>query len=417
LRIEGTKCQHVETRNTVSIRRSYASNMYQNRNEAKIQKNVRLKNTLFSNINYQILDQDNHIENIVLTNKMAENDVNNSSSLDDERMESYEQQNVDETSSEDSGTNEIPGNRNSRNQNNSTQNRQSTYLDERITVPETEGDGFSFRKLWAFTGPGFLMSIAYLDPGNIESDLQSGATAQYKLLWVLMWATFLGLLMQRLAARLGVVTGQHLAEVCHRRYKKVPRILLWLMIEIAIIGSDMQEVIGTALAIYLLSNKVIPLWGGVLITIADTFTFLGLDKYGLRKLELFFCILISVMAFSFGYEYVVVSPDQAEVVKGIVVPWCSNCGNKEVLQAVGVIGAVIMPHNLYLHSALVKSRDIDRTNKRSVKEANFYYFIESAIALFVSLLINVFVVSVFAAGLYGKTNDDVYNICEKANNR
>ena len=301
--------------------------------------------------------------------------------------------------------------------NSSNRIQQSTYMDERIIVPDMEGDGFSFRKLWAFTGPGFLMSIAYLDPGNIESDLQSGATADYKLLWVLMWATILGLLMQRLAARLGVVTGQHLAEVCYRQYRKTPRILLWLMIEIAIIGSDMQEVIGTALAIYLLSNKTIPLWGGVLITIVDTFTFLGLDKYGLRKLELFFCILISVMAFSFGYEYVVVAPDQGEVIKGIVVPWCSNCGNKEVLQAVGVIGAVIMPHNLYLHSALVKSRDVDRNDKRRVKEANMYYFIESTVALFVSLIINVFVVAVFAAGLYGKTNDDVYNICAKANNR
>lgn len=139
--------------------------------------------------------------------------------------------------------------------------------------------GFSWRKLWAFTGPGFLMSIAYLDPGNIESDLQSGAAAKYKILWVLLWATVLGLLMQRLAARyiyiflyksgfyfiinvfvfffrLGVVTGLHLAELCYRQYKKVPRFILWIMIEIAIIGSDMQEVIGTAIAIYLLSNKV-----------------------------------------------------------------------------------------------------------------------------------------------------------------
>lgn len=158
--------------------------------------------------------------------------------------------------------------------------------------------GFSFRKLWAFTGPGFLMSIAYLDPGNIESDLQSGVVAKYKvcpagtkaktakaaaisfiyftiksllaffffiiflvdflrfqLLWVLLSATVLGLVMQRLSARLGVVTGLHLAEMCYRQYKKVPRFILWIMIEIAIIGSDMQEVIGTAIALYLLSNK------------------------------------------------------------------------------------------------------------------------------------------------------------------
>lgn len=105
--------------------------------------------------------------------------------------------------------------------------------------------GFSFSKLLAYTGPGFLMSIAYLDPGNIESDLQSGFAAKYQLLWVLMWATILGLVMQRLAMRIGIVTGLHLAEMCYRQYKKVPRLILWIMIEIAIIGSDMQEVIGT----------------------------------------------------------------------------------------------------------------------------------------------------------------------------
>lgn len=112
----------------------------------------------------------------------------------------------------------------------------------------------------------------------------------------LLWATMLGLLVQRLALRLGVVTGLHLAELCHRRYKKFPRIMLWIMVEIAIIGSDMQEVIGTAIAFYILTNKAIPLWAGVLITVLDTFTFLGLDKYGLRKLELFFGILISELS-------------------------------------------------------------------------------------------------------------------------
>ena len=156
--------------------------------------------------------------------------------------------------------------------------------------------------LWAFTGPGFLMSIAYLDPGNIESDLQSGVLGKYRLLWVLLASTVLGLVMQRLAARLGVVTGLHLAEMCYRQYKKLPRIILWVMVEVAIIGSDMQEVIGTAIAIFLLSNKVIPLWAGTLITIIDTFSFLLLDKYGLRKLEFFFGLLIAIMAFTFGYE-------------------------------------------------------------------------------------------------------------------
>ncbi|XP_041097649.1 natural resistance-associated macrophage protein 2 isoform X2 [Polyodon spathula] len=287
----------------------------------------------------------------------------------------------------------------------------STYFEEKVPIPQDTKPGFSFRKLWAFTGPGFLMSIAYLDPGNIESDLQSGAKAGFKLLWVLMSATILGLLLQRLAARLGVVTGMHLAEVCHRQYPAVPRIVLWLMVELAIIGSDMQEVIGCAIAFNLLSAGRIPLWGGVLITIVDTFVFLFLDKYGLRKLEAFFGFLITIMAITFGYEYVTVKPDQGELLKGMFFPYCQGCGTPQLEQAVGIVGAVIMPHNIYLHSALVKSRQIDRSNKSEVKEANKYYFIESCVALFVSFLINVFVVAVFAEAFYGRTNEEVHDVC------
>ncbi|VDP73202.1 unnamed protein product [Echinostoma caproni] len=270
--------------------------------------------------------------------------------------------------------------------------------------------GFSFRKLWAFTGPGFLMSIAYLDPGNIESDLQSGAIAKFQLLWLLLAATLMGLFMQRLAARLGVVTGKHLAEMCYDEYPKPARILLWIMVEVAIIGSDMQEVIGTAIAINLLSAGYVPLWAGALITIADTFTFLFLDKYGLRKLELFFGLLITTMALTFGYEYVVVKPSQLEVLRGMFVPSCHNCGWPELQQAVGIVGAVVMPHNFYLHSALVNSREIDRTHRHKIREANMYFFIESAIALLVSLIINVFVVSVFGAGFYGKNTTEVVRL-------
>ncbi|XP_047642572.1 natural resistance-associated macrophage protein 2 isoform X3 [Phacochoerus africanus] len=290
----------------------------------------------------------------------------------------------------------------------------TTYFDEKIAIPEEEHSCFSFRKLWAFTGPGFLMSIAYLDPGNIESDLQSGAVAGFKLLWILLLATIVGLLLQRLAARLGVVTGLHLAEVCHRQYPKVPRIILWLMVELAIIGSDMQEVIGSAIAINLLSVGRIPLWGGVLITIADTFVFLFLDKYGLRKLEAFFGFLITIMALTFGYEYVTVKPSQSQVLKGMFLPSCSGCRTPQIEQAVGIVGAVIMPHNMYLHSALVKSRQVNRANKEEVREANKYFFIESCIALFVSFIINVFVVSVFAEAFFEKTNQQVVEVCRNS---
>ncbi|XP_066855560.1 natural resistance-associated macrophage protein 1 isoform X2 [Anser cygnoides] len=282
-----------------------------------------------------------------------------------------------------------------------------TYLDELIGIPKGSGPGFSLRKLWAFTGPGFLMSIAYLDPGNVESDLQCGAVAGFKLLWVLLWATVLGLLCQRLAIRLGVVTGKDLGEICYLYYPKVPRVLLWLTIEVAIIGSDMQEVIGTAIAFSLLSAGRIPLWGGVLITIVDTLFFLFLDKYGLRKLEAFFGLLITIMALTFGYEYVVVRPAQLEVLRGIFLPYCPGCGREELLQAVGIVGAIIMPHNIFLHSSLVKTRAIDRSKKEEVQEANAYFLTESCLALFVSFLINLFVMAVFGEAFYRQRNEDV----------
>lgn len=128
---------------------------------------------------------------------------------------------------------------------------------------------FSWKKLWLFTGPGFLMSIAFLDPGNLEGDLQAGAIAGYSLLWLLMWATVMGLLVQLLSARLGVATGRHLAELCREEYPTWARLVLWVMAEVALIGSDIQEVIGSAIAIRILSNGVVPLWSGVIITALD----------------------------------------------------------------------------------------------------------------------------------------------------
>ncbi|XP_073992851.1 protein Malvolio-like isoform X2 [Rhodnius prolixus] len=288
-------------------------------------------------------------------------------------------------------------------------------LELKVNVPDEDKIGFSWRKLWAFTGPGFLMSIAFLDPGNIQADLQSGARYSYQLFWVLFWATFLGLLVQRLSARVGTITGQHMAEICYTEYRPVPRIFLWLMMEVAIIGSDMQEVIGTAISIYLLSSGKVPIWGGVLITVLDTLTFLFLDKYGLRKLELFFAFLITIMAITFGYEFFYDLPDMLQVAEGIVIPKCTDCDTDKISMAIGIIGSCIMPHNLYLHSGLVKTRNVDRSKDRSISEANFYFLVESALALFVSFIINLFVMSVFAEGLYGKTNIDVLNECNARN--
>ncbi|KAK2410664.1 metal transporter Nramp2 [Trifolium repens] len=258
---------------------------------------------------------------------------------------------------------------------------------------------FSWKKLWRFTGPGFLMSIAFLDPGNLEGDLQAGAIAGYSLLWLLMWATAMGLLIQLLAARLGVATGKHLAELCREEYPRWARNVLWVMAEFALIGSDIQEVIGSAIAIRILSNGVVPLWGGVIITALDCFIFLFLENYGVRSLEAFFAVLIGIMAVAFGWMFSEAKPSGKELLVGILVPKLSS---RTIQQAVGVVGCLIMPHNVFLHSALVQSRQVDHSNKGRVQEALNYFSIESTLALIVSFIINIFVTAVFANGFYGK---------------
>ncbi|XP_028772598.1 metal transporter Nramp2 isoform X2 [Neltuma alba] len=260
------------------------------------------------------------------------------------------------------------------------------------------GPSFSWKKLWLFTGPGFLMSIAFLDPGNLEGDLQAGAIAGYSLLWLLMWATIMGLLIQLLSARIGVATGRDLAELCKEEYPKWARLVLWLMAEIALIGADIQEVIGSAIAIQILSHGVLPLWAGVLITASDCFILLFLENYGVRKLEAAFAVLIATMALSFAWMFGDTKPSGHELLMGILVPRLSS---KTIRQAVGVVGCVIMPHNVFLHSALVQSRKIDPLNKGRVQEALKYYSIESSAALLVSFIINLFVTTVFAKGFYG----------------
>lgn len=247
------------------------------------------------------------------------------------------------------------------------------------------------------------MSIAFLDPGNLEGDLQAGAIAGYSLLWLLMWATAMGLLIQLLSVRIGVATGRHLAELCREEYPYWAVVLLWLMAEIALIGADIQEVIGSAIAIQILSRGVLPLWAGVLITASDSFLFLLLENYGVRKLEAVFGVLISTMALSFAWMFADAKPSTKELIIGLLIPKLSS---RTVRQAVGVVGCVIMPHNVFLHSALVQSREIDPNKKGQVQEAINYYTIESTAALLVSFMINLFVTTVFAKGFYRSKQAD-----------
>nr|GME00242.1 metal transporter Nramp2-like [Ipomoea batatas] len=266
---------------------------------------------------------------------------------------------------------------------------------------------FSWKKLWEFMGPGFLMSVAFLDPGNLEGDIQAGAIAGYSLLWLLMWSTAMGLLIQLLSLRLGVATGRHLAEIFREEYPYWATLLLWFMAELALIGADIQEVIGSAIAIKILSDDFIPLWVGVLITAFDCFIFLFLENYGVRKLEAFFAVLITTMALSFAWVFVETRPSGEEITLGLLVPRLSS---QTIQQAVGVVGCVITPHNVFLYSALVQSRQIDPKKKGKVQEALNYYTIESSVAVLVSFSLNLAVTTIFAKGFYGTSEAETIGL-------
>ncbi|KAF4367021.1 hypothetical protein G4B88_016733 [Cannabis sativa] len=246
-----------------------------------------------------------------------------------------------------------------------------------------------WKKFLAHVGPGFLVSLAYLDPGNLETDLQAGANHGYELLWIILIGLIFALIIQSLAANLGVTTGKHLSELCKAEYPLFVKYCLWLLAELAVIAADIPEVIGTAFALNILFN--IPVWGGVLLTGSSTLLLLGLQRYGVRKLELLISILVFVMAACFFGEMSYVKPPASGVLKGMFIPKLSGQGATG--DAIALLGALIMPHNLFLHSALVLSRKVPNT-VRGVNDACRYFLIESGFALFVAFLINVAVISV-----------------------
>jgi len=272
-----------------------------------------------------------------------------------------------------------------------------------VVVPlERENLGFpwiDWKVLWMYAGPGWLMSLAYLDPGNLEADLQDGAYTNYALLWVLLLATLMGLVLQILSAKLGVVTGLSLAQGIVKHYNCSTRYFLWIMTEIAIIGSDIQEVLGSAIAWQILTG--IPIWAGVLVTSLDTFVFMGLHQLGIRYLEAFILSLLLTMIICFWVNLFEAAPPAGDVVLGIVN--FTNMPSYAITIAVGTVGAVIMPHNLYLHSGLVRSRIINRENPEHVRQANKYNRIESTASILMSFLINLAVVAVFAVNFFDIT--------------
>jgi len=233
----------------------------------------------------------------------------------------------------------------------------------------------------------------------LESDLQQGAYTGFQLTWVLFWATVMGLLLQELSARIGVVTGKDLAQNVRVHYPRWLNYVIYVNMELAVIASDIQEVVGSGVALYLLTNGSLPVWLGCLITGADTFTFIAVHYMGVRYLEALVCILIATMTGCFFYNWGSSEVNTGQLLQGLVLPTLPSRATQSML-AVGTIGAVIMPHNLYLHSGLVLSRKIDRQSSAKVTEAIIYNFIESALALSASFIINLAILATNAANFY-----------------
>ncbi|MEI8372957.1 MAG: Nramp family divalent metal transporter [Planctomycetota bacterium] len=253
-----------------------------------------------------------------------------------------------------------------------------------------------WRRLLAFTGPAYLVSVGYMDPGNWATDLEAGSKFGYRLIFVLLMANAMAVLLQTLSARLGLVTGRDLAQACHDDYPPVVNYILFVLCEIAIAACDLAEVLGTAIGLNLLTG--IPLIWAVLITGGDVLLLLAMQHYGIRKMEALIFGLISLIGLCFVVEIFLSKPSPAGIISGFQPLWLSG---SELLVAIGILGATVMPHNLYMHSSLVQSRDVTRS-REAVAEACKYNFIDSAIAMNLAFLVNAAILIVAAATFWSR---------------
>ncbi len=270
-----------------------------------------------------------------------------------------------------------------------------------------------WRKLFAFAGPGYLVAVGYMDPGNWATDLAAGSSFNYTLLSIVMLSNLMAILLQHLSGKLGIVTGRDLAQACRDHFSPPVTLFLWVVCEIAICACDLAEVIGSAVAFKLLFN--IPLMWGVCITAIDVFIVLYFQKFNFRYIELMVILLMSLIACCFWFEIVVSRPDVGGILSGLV-PTTDILFNQEMLYiAIGIIGATVMPHNLYLHSSIVQTRNYANTPSGK-QEAIAYTTIDTIIALslafFVNAAILIVAASVFYAHGYHHVNDieDAYKL-------
>jgi manganese transport protein len=264
-----------------------------------------------------------------------------------------------------------------------------------------------WRRLLAFAGPGYLVSVGYMDPGNWATDLAGGSKFGYTLLSVILLSNLMAILLQALAARLGIVTDRDLAQACRATYSPPVNFLLWIACEAAIIACDLAEVIGTAIALKLLFG--IPLIGGALLAALDAFLLLLLMNRGFRFLEAFVIALLIVIATCFAIQVAAAAPPAAAMLRGFV-PSSEIFTNPEMLYiAIGIIGATVMPHNLYLHSSIVQTRAYER-NEEGRRDAIKWATTDSTIALMLALFINAAILVVAAATFHRGGHSDVAEI-------
>jgi manganese transport protein len=281
-----------------------------------------------------------------------------------------------------------------------------------LSLPEVHGSvpvptGSFWRKLFAFAGPGYLVAVGYMDPGNWATDLAGGAKYGYTLLSVILLSNLMAILLQALAARLGIASGRDLAQACRDSYSRGTTLVLWVFCEIAIAACDLAEVIGAAIALNLLFG--LPMTWGVCLTSADVLLVLWLQQHQFRYVEALVVLLILGIAGIFTLELWFSKPDLLQMVKGLV-PSAEIVRNPNMLYiAVGILGATVMPHNLYLHSSIVQTRKyLDDVPSR--REAVSYSVLDSTVALMFALFLNGAILVMAAATFHGTSYEDVADI-------
>lgn len=283
---------------------------------------------------------------------------------------------------------------------------------EQLSLPESHRsvaipEGSSRRRLWVFMGPAFLVAVGYMDPGNWATGLAAGSAYGYALLSVVLIASLMAMVLQVLTARLGIATGQDLAQLCRRRYSPRTTWGLWIMAELAVIATDLAELIGSAIALHLLFG--IPMVAGILITVFDVFLLLMLQQKGFRLIEAVVITLMTTISVSFAIELWWSSPNWTDAAAGLMPSTALFSDNEMLYLALGILGATIMPHNLYLHSALVHTRDF-ASDDGAKREAMRYATFDTIIALTIAFFINAAIVVLAASVFYVNGKNDVAEI-------